>query len=101
MCCSLQGLFITPEEMFELKSGLEAGLAALQLGGAWLFPRAHQGGCAACSGSHLALLAGAGVGGMLQSWVCGLPRPVCSHMPKPMGSVAIALVSRVLLAALG
>lgn len=58
VCCSLQGLFITPEEMFELKSGLEAGLAALQLGGAWLccppgwgwgqWDRVGSGGCLAC-----------------------------------------------------
>lgn len=38
MRCSLQGLFITPEEMFELKSGLEAVLAALQPGGTSLSP---------------------------------------------------------------
>lgn len=78
MCCSLRGLFITPEEMFELKSGLEAGLAALQLGGAWLSPGALSRLC--CQpGSHLALLPG--VAGTLQRLGLGLPRPVCSPLP--------------------
>lgn len=64
VCCSLQGLFITPEEMFELRCGLEAGLAALQLGG------------------NVSLL----------PWLCCLPVPACprSRLPPSPPRVGLA-----------
>lgn len=94
MCCSLQGLFITPEEMFELKSGLEAGLAALQLEGALFSPQCCPVRVAVlpARGHGSALPCSAGLGlGAADDWVWGLLYPVCPHIRQPGGRVFIAL----------